>query len=173
MGVKILFIGDSITEGFDTENYLGEYDIENKAVSGDASVETLERLNDKWFEDELDYVFICIGTNDFARGFSDEYILENIREIVKYCKSKDESAEVVLTSLFPTRFNKARPNARIRKFNQKLADLSKELGTNFFDIHDFFTDESKRLKIPYTTDGLHLSDDAYREWAELVKNYLH
>lgn len=172
MTKSILFIGDSITENFDTRKYLSDFYTENKGVSGVTTVDTPDRLTKEWFSNEPDFIFICIGTNDLAQGYSDDYILENIYKIVSFCKAESGSSEIILTSLFPTRFNKARPNPRIRSFNDKLEELSKKTGVEFFNIHGNFTDESMRMNIPFTTDGLHLSEKAYERWAELIRAYL-
>jgi lysophospholipase L1-like esterase len=168
MSKKLLFIGDSITEAFNTEKHLREFTTENKGVSGDTSSDVLHRLNENWFNSNPDHIFICIGTNDFAQGYSDETILKNITQIVNFCKDNSPFSHIHLITVFPTRHNKPRPIKRIKAFNEKLKELSQDLEIGFFDIYEEFTDESERLALNYTYDGLHLTGDAYSKWAGLI-----
>ena len=99
----ILMIGDSITEGFDTKKYFLDEIIINKGVSGDSTVECLDRICSGWFIPLPDRVYICIGTNDFARDRTDQFVLANTKTIIeKDCQFAPES-KIFLTSIFPTR----------------------------------------------------------------------
>ncbi len=169
---KILLIGDSITEGFELKKFLPEFDAINKGVSGDSTVECLKRINKKFLNGKPDKIFICIGTNDFARDRNDDTILENIKKIIEKILKISHFSKVYITSIFPTRFNSPRPNQRITNFNIKLKELSSKTGCSFFDIHDSFTDNLGMLKESYTNDGLHLNDTAYIKWAEVLKSLL-
>jgi lysophospholipase L1-like esterase len=164
----IVLIGDSITEGFNVRLLLKERNILNYGVSGDSTVECLERISDQWFERSPESIYICIGTNDLVRDRTDQEILENIRTIVDRVRRAVPVSAVMLTSLFPTRENPPRPNERIRGFNEGLKRLSTELRTGYFDVHHHFADERGDLKKEFTEDGLHLTEAAYRRWAEIL-----
>lgn len=164
----ILLIGDSITEGFDTAGLLPQLKIKNRGVSGDSTVETLGRMPDEWFTPPPEEVFICIGTNDFARFRKDEYILANIALIAQRAKSLSPDSRIWLTTIFPTRNNAPRPNRRIDRFNLKLKELADSSSYSFFDISGAFKDGSGMLKAEYTADGLHINAAAYRLWSELL-----
>jgi lysophospholipase L1-like esterase len=167
MNDRIVLIGDSITEGFTVTQYFSGDRILNAGVSGDSTVECLERLSANWFKNDPKRVYICIGTNDLARERSDKEILGNIRTIVERIREFAPGISVILTSLFPTRENPPRPNERIRGFNTGLKLLSAELGAGFFDLHQHFSDENGDLKKEFTEDGLHLTEAGYRHWAEI------
>ncbi|MBL1215021.1 MAG: hypothetical protein HND52_16785 [Ignavibacteriae bacterium] len=171
MKEKIIFIGDSITEGFSVEKHLSEFDISNFGISGLASYEVLNYASDVWFKENPDYIFICIGTNDFARNVSDEEVLQNIKIISNYCIKKTPSSKIILIPVFPTKNNQPRPNSRIVKFNYKLKKLAGENNFNFFNLHPHFTDEAGQLRSEFTDDGLHLTEAAYKKWAEEFKKY--
>lgn len=164
---EILLLGDSITAGFDTVRLLPELAIRNEAVSGDSTVELLERLRPEWLEAPgLRAVFVCIGTNDLARDRTDEYILGQIARIVGELRHAGGAFQIILTSLFPTRDNEPRPNARILGFNAQLVTLAAELGVDFWLLHPHFVDVGGKLRAGFTNDGLHLTEPAYEEWAK-------
>jgi lysophospholipase L1-like esterase len=169
---SILLIGDSITAGFDTIQFLPKWPIRNEGISGDSSVECLERISADWFEPPPVKVFLCIGTNDLARSRTDEEILRNVQKIVEKIRSFSKGSIVYLTTLFPTWNNEPRPNQRIRTFNKKLEELSRSLECSFFDIHTAFTDGSGDLHTEFTDDGLHLTKKAYSTWANILSAFL-
>lgn len=168
----VLLIGDSITNGFNEKELLPDFDILNYGVFGDSTVELLERIESSWFSSEPLTAFVCIGTNDFARDRTDEYILGNMQKIINRIKEFSPCVNIVPVSIFPTRDNPPRPNERIREFNCQLAQLAKENGLSYFDINSYFSDEQGKLKIGFTPDGLHLTADAYKLWARLISEYL-
>lgn len=169
---QVLLIGDSITEGFDVEKLLKEYNVINAGVSGDSTVETLVRINNELFEDGPEIAFLCIGTNDFARQRTDEYILKNISKIIDKIISYSPHIKVIPVSVFPTRDNLPRPNERINKFNDSLEALAIEKGLKYFNINGYFKDGKGQLKHEYTEDGLHLTIEAYKLWAKLIKEFV-
>ena len=169
---RIILIGDSITEGFDTKYLPKELEAYNVGVSGDSTVETISRINSGWFNRNIDYIFICIGTNDFARQRGDKQILDNINLLVNRIKEFEDSSKIILTSIFPTRDNPERPNERIDIFNEKLKKLSSILGVKFFNLNNHFKDGDNKLREEFTDDGLHLTEKAYFNWREKLLEYL-
>jgi lysophospholipase L1-like esterase len=163
--LRILLIGDSITEGFNTDIFLPELNITNKGVSGDSTQETIERIASDWFKPEPHFIFICIGTNDFARGRDDDFILKGIKSIIDKIGSHTRKSKIVLTSIFPTRNNQDRPNKRIVNINDKLQHLTFNKNILFFNLNEHFSDREGELINEFTDDGLHLNNDAYKYWA--------
>ncbi len=168
----MLFIGDSLTDWFNTNKYLNKFEVKNVGVAGDSTIETISRMSDLWFDPIPDFTFICIGTNDMARDRNNSYILDNITKIVKKIPTKLSLHSIYLTSIFPTRDNEPRPNNRIEKFNLELQELAVKLDTKFLNLHPYFIDSEGKLKTEFTEDGLHLTEPAYEKWAELLNEFL-
>lgn len=168
---NILFLGDSITAEFDVKKYLPDFKINNKAVSGDITTETLRLVNSSLFKSNPNFVFLCIGTNDLARERSVEFIVENILEIIKKVKTYSPESIIILTSIFPTRDNQVRPNKKIIEINKKIGKTGNIYGYIFFNLHQYFTDSNGLLKTEFTNDGLHLTHFAYKEWARRLKEF--
>jgi lysophospholipase L1-like esterase len=168
--MRILFLGDSITAGFDPSIYFPGEDIINKGISGLDSMELLEGIQHEWFASNPEIVFLCIGTNDLARDNSPEQIIIIIGTILEEIKKLTSPAcRIFLTSLFPTRHNPPRPNPGIRKLNLQLHRLAYETDVEYLHLHTFFTDTNGMMHKDFTEDGLHLNHLAYQHWREIIR----
>lgn len=161
----IMLIGDSITEGFDVNKLIPQLSIINKGVSGDSTIETYNRISKEWFKKEPNLVFICIGTNDIARGRDDEFIILHIKKIIEKIRLKSPDSGIIITSIFPTRNNPERSNERINNLNLKLQSFTNSESLKYFDVNQHFKDNEGKLKQEYSLDGLHLTEEAYKQWA--------
>ena len=169
---KILLMGDSITACFNTKMLLPEFNIINKGLSGNNSTHLLKRLERDLLTSNPDIVFILIGTNDIAAGFTDTEILFNINIILEITAEKLRKSKIFITSILPTRNNELRPNERIRGLNKKIQMITEELKVNYLDLYSIFVDDTGQLGRELTNDGLHLNEKAYLKWADFLKNFL-
>ena len=167
--MRILLIGDSITEAFNTSKLLPEFKITNKGVYGDNTVGVLNRLREDVIEEKPDIVSILIGTNDFALEKSDDEILENIEEIIISLKAID--AEIVFCSILPVSNIINRSNERISSVNNGIEKLTVKHGINYWNIHKDFIETNGAIQKKYTYDGLHLNETGYYHWANLFREY--
>ena len=169
---KILLVGDSITASFNTRELLPEFNIINKGLSGNKSAHLLRRLNRDLVASTPELIFILIGTNDIAQGFTDKEILNNIHSILDICLENIHIKDIFITSVLPTRDNEPRPNERIRELNKKIQIISGELKVNYLDIYSLFVDGTGQLFSDLTNDGLHLNEKAYLKWADFLRKLL-
>jgi len=169
---SILLLGDSITESFNTQKLLSEFKIINKGISGNNSTHLLKRLDRDLLASNPDIVFILIGTNDIANGFSDEKILSNISSIIELTMTKLNGSKIFITSILPTRDNQPRPNERIQGLNKQVQIIAKELNVNYLNLYFLFVDETRQLIFNLTEDGLHLNNRAYFIWANILRKLL-
>lgn len=169
---KILLIGDSITEGFNIKMFLSEFNILNKGVSGNNSDDLLKRIETDLLAHSPEIVFILIGTNDLAQGFSDAETISNVKNIVEKISSQLNKCKIYLTSILPTRNNELRPNERIKQLNKKLEKTAVKLNVGYLNLYPLFKDEEDQLRKEFTDDGLHLNESAYKNWAKYLKEFL-
>ena len=172
MNKKIILIGDSITNAFKTSELLPEFNIINKGVYGDNTTGVLARLQKDVIDENPDAVFILIGTNDFACEKTDEELISNINEIVESVIEDCGKAEIFLTPILPTKNIENRPNDRIRGVNLILYTLTQKYGIGYFDLYSQLISPGGELEAKYTVDGLHLSEEAYKVWAEFLRTEL-
>jgi lysophospholipase L1-like esterase len=171
--MKVLLLGDSISEGFDLNTFFPEKKFENHGKSGFSSAELLEAMQPGWFSNQPEIIFLCIGTNDLARNIDVKEILGNIQQLIlKIREFLPTNPIIYITSLFPTRHNPPRPNHLIDQFNLYLHSLANEAKIQYLHLNPFFKDANGQLRKTFTKDGLHLSSDAYQVWTSILMTFI-
>jgi lysophospholipase L1-like esterase len=165
----ILLLGDSITESFPHADLLHEFTIENVGVHGDNTELVLRRLERDVLRKNPAVIFILIGTNDMASGFSNGTTLRNIDAILRRCRTAFRSARIVLQSILPTRSLENRPVTRIEFLNLQMQRLARVSGADYLDIGTLFVNSHGEIDEQFSNDGLHLTNAAYRLWAAKIR----
>lgn len=169
---RLLFIGNSLTEGLNIENLFVDFEIINKGIHGDTTSGVYSRLDTDVIQLKPDIVFLLIGINDLAMEKSDDEIVSMINKIIEKLLNALPICRIYLTSLLPTRDIEARSNERIININNKLEELAREWEIDYFDLHSTMVGIDGQLCRIYTTDGLHLSSAGYNAWITSLKKIL-
>ncbi len=164
----IILLGDSITEKFPTDALLKEFSIINKGVSGDRTDLVLERLNRDVLHHKPSVVFMLIGTNDMASGFSNNTILVNYERIIFRITKNLSGVRLFVQSILPTRNIEIRPLERIQLLNVEIHKLAMKYGAKYLDIYPMFLNVNGELAENFSDDGLHLTLSAYKAWADYL-----
>jgi len=172
---KVIFLGNSITEGGNWKRLLNDSSVINRGISGDNTFGVLARIDDV-VKRQPEKVFLLIGTNDLSKKIPDEVILENIFSIVSKIRAGSPKTKIFVQSILPV-------NASFEKFpnhydndsdimiiNDQLSRYSERLRYTYIDLYRKFLDEEGKLKKSYTYDGLHLTSAGYQHWVEILKN---
>jgi len=165
--------GDSLSLWFPNELLPPGRHWLNQGISGETSAGLLKRL-DLFDKTQPEVIFVMIGINDLIRGVSDEIILINQRQIIRYLRQVHPQSRIVAQSILPhggasstwegrDRLLKI-PQSRIRRLNQQLAIIATEEGGTYLDLYPLFIDEKGYLRSDLTTDGLHLNSQGYLVW---------
>ena len=165
---KIIFLGDSITEGFDLKHYFPDLNIVNKGIYGDNTDGVLARLHKDVIELNPDVIFLLIGTNDFACGKSNNMLIENLKKILTIIKSNLPAAAVYHSSILPVRGLDNRNNKDIKEVNNEMRTFCDATGITYFDLFPQFLNSNLEMAEIYSEDGLHLTKEGYDKWAELL-----
>ncbi|MFB9135540.1 GDSL-type esterase/lipase family protein [Vibrio olivae] len=163
----VLFVGDSITEGFDLDKYVKHPNVINLGISGDTSLGVINRI-DLLKNKKNAIVFLMIGVNDLGMNVSINNIEDNIIHIID--DLKDNGSFIVIQSVLLTDGRK-RDNHKIFLLNQKISQLSKQRGIAYLDLNPFMVKNGK-LNPEFTYDGLHLNEDGYNAWAYAINVFL-
>jgi lysophospholipase L1-like esterase len=170
-GVRILFLGDSLTEYFDWQDRFPAQTVTNAGVSGETVQGLLRRLYAivSNFE-EPDFIFLMTGINNVA--MEDYNIIEGYRQVVLVLQRYFSRAEIVVQSLLPVILSWVE-NREIPRLNTALKELAATLHITYLDVHGSFLDASGRPKAScLLDDGVHLSDEGYRVWSGVVEEFL-
>ncbi|MBK5278879.1 MAG: sialate O-acetylesterase [Bacteroidia bacterium] len=171
---KIMFLGNSITEGADFQKLLKDSTVINRGISGDITFGILNRVDDV-IKRKPAKLFVMIGINDLFKEIPDEVVLQNVITFVRIVKSGSPKTELILQSILPV--NKSFKNFpknydkedHITTINAQLKKLSKHFGYTYIDLYNQFTNTNDQLEEKYSYDGLHLNAVGYTFWVEILK----
>jgi len=177
-GRRVVFHGDSITDGWRLNEYFPGMDFVNRGISGQITGEMLGRMQADVIAHKPQAMLILAGTNDIARGVSVETIQNNLTMIADLCEF--HKIKVILASILPVsdhhkgtnpRFEMTvtRPPAVIRELNIWIAGFAKRRGFTYLNYFDAMADEGGFLKAELADDGLHPNSAGYRIMAPLAQ----
>jgi lysophospholipase L1-like esterase len=174
--IDLLFLGDSITEGWGNnevwKKYYGELKAANFGISGDQTQNVLWRL----LNGEIDGIspkaaVLMIGTNN-SGGSTAEQVADGVTAIVKTLREKLPNTKVLLLAIFP-RGEKPNPQReKIQKANETIAKLDDGKMVRYLDIGPKFVDKDGVISKEVMPDFLHLSKKGYEIWAESTQPLL-
>lgn len=180
-GVDLLFLGDSITQGWEgegaklwAERYAPRKAV-NLGISGDQTEHVLWRMQ----HGNLDGIapkaaVIMIGTNNVGNTggkHSAEQIAGGVKAIVGELAAKTPKTKVLLLAIFP----RADPGDAMRtKIAAINADLAKFAAADaervtFLDLGPKFLGADGTLAADVMPDKLHLSGKGYTIWADAIE----
>ncbi|PWT78326.1 MAG: hypothetical protein C5B59_01995 [Bacteroidetes bacterium] len=172
---KIMFVGNSITEGGNWGKLFGDSTIINRGISGDVTFGVLKRMDDIT-KRKPSKLFLIIGINDISKDIPDVVIADNIRKIIQEIQQKSPSTRIFLENIlpvnpdvnnFPQHYDK---NQHVIATNLLLKDLASKLNVTFIDTYSFFNDGSGKLRKEFTNEGLHINPAGYEAWAQFLKD---
>lgn len=176
-GVEILFVGDSITDGWRNRALWKERYAPLKAadfgIGGDRTEHVLWRLQNG----ELDgikpkVIVLMIGTNN-TRNNSAPEIVEGITAIVKEFRTRLPDSKVLLLGVFPRDAQPNTPNrVKIKEINTSIAKLDDGRHVKYLDIGEKFLEPDGTMSKEIMPDFLHPSDKGYQIWADAMQETL-
>ena len=170
---KIIFMGDSLTEGCEWAELFQNTDILNRGIAGDQTEGILERLKNV-LDLQPRQLFLMIGVNDLL--FHEPVkIIENYRQIVAEIREKSPFTKLILQSCLPVNNNVRNMtinNKDLQTINQGIQKIAAEYDLIFVNLYPHFTDKNGDLDRKYTADGIHLNGNGYKIWKEQIEQFL-
>ena len=181
--VDLLFLGDSITQGWgDNAPWRRHYLPRNAAnfgIGGDRTQHVLWRIE----HGEIDGInprvaVLMIGTNNMGANAPEE-IAEGVKAIVAKLREKLPMTKVLVLGVFPRGENLARdfvqshdtakPSDGPPKVNTIISKLGDDKMIKYLDISKSFLSEDGTIPKTLMPDFLHLSEAGYRRWADAIE----
>ena len=179
MDDNYLFLGDSITDFYDLDEYYEGLPVVNSGIGGNDTQDILDDMENRVYQYNPSKVFLLIGTNDIDHGDSLDSIVDNIEKILLEIRENRPYAELYLESIYPVMEGEkavnSRTNEKIMTINDKLEEFCEKEQITYIDMFDLLVDSSSekvQINPKYTKDGLHLSDEGYDVVTNEVKKYL-
>lgn len=184
---EFLFLGNSITEGFDLKKHFGKPYL-NRGIGGNTTEALLYRLEEVISQAPKN-IILMIGVNDISRGVEETETVDNYREILDRLQNSLPYTKIYTISVLPVRdsyderrfaINMAywmtfvRPfdiNPSIVSLNQKIEALSEKNGVKYLDFYNYFLlgDIGNDLNPELAIDNVHLNDKGYKLLSKLLK----
>ena len=173
--VDLLFIGDSITQGWEDqgrrvwEAYYGHRHAVNLGFNGDCTEHVLWRLQ----HGELTGIapklaVVMIGTN--KAGFRQDPPADTaagIQAILTTLRTRLPHTKILLLGLFPRSQSADDPLRRLNAaVNDRLRAYADQPQVSFLNLNRRFLDDRGRLSQELMPDALHPNERGYRVWAE-------
>lgn len=171
---RVMFLGDSITEGGNWAELVGDSTVINRGIGGDVTYGVLKRLDDVTRR-RPSKLFIMVGVNDIGKDIPDAVIADNCKKIIEEVQAKSPDTEVYLQSVlpvnpeypsFPQHYDKEN---HVIHLNRLLREVAASTEVHFVNLFPLFLNAQGRLDPALTVDGLHLNERGYGVWVRYLK----
>lgn len=174
----IVFVGNSITDGGEFTELLGQENVLNRGIIGDVIGGVHKRIN-QVTKYQPAQIFLLIGINDVSHGLSVKKMADQYEALVKDIRTSCPNTQLFIESVLPINNDfKQYKNLKGREhillpLNAEIKKIAEKYGCTYIDLWNDFADENTgKMMKKYTNDGLHLNGQGYRVWAEKIKPYL-
>ena len=177
----ILFIGDSIVEYYPLQElFLTDKYLVNRGIRGYKTDLLDHHLDAHIFGQVVDKVFLLIGTNDIGKEMPLSETIDHMTSILQEIARLLPLAQIKLLSVLPVNEGESykgtvyiRTNRKIQILNQAYRELAQGMiNVEFINVFDHLLGEDGQLKPAYTTDGLHLTIEGYKNLSMILQRYL-
>ena len=155
--VDAAFIGDSLTDGYNVNEYYPNITVSNRGIGGDKTYDLYERLQVSLYDLRPKVAVMLIGGNNLDSMF------DNYEDILIGFKENIPKTKIILLSLTSMGGEHWGKNNELAAYNNvKIKLLAEKYGYAFVDLYTpLFNLESGEIYSEYTTDGGHLTAKGY------------
>lgn len=177
--VDIVFIGDSITHGWEDagreiwDALYAPRNAVNLGIAGDQTGHVLWRLQNGNLEGiQPKVAVIMIGTNNGPTDQTAEEIADGVKAIVRLIREKTPGTRVLLLAIFPRGDKPPAVQEKLRRATELFSTLDADPMVEFVDINWAFVDEQGNVPKDIMPDLLHPNTKGYSLWAEALEPWL-
>lgn len=182
----VVFLGDSLTQGFNLEKYFPGAPVLNRGISSDGIMDfpggtniwrgVVRRMKECIDDCNPSHVFLLIGTNDVGpTHIPIEYWQGGYIYVTETIRAKFPDVKIVAVTLPPTGYAYSRHerlNKRILLWNDFIRSYAEEQDFPLIDLYELLADEEGMLPEELTRDGLHFNHLGYDRYAEKIREIL-
>jgi len=171
---RVVFMGDSITEGWHLDKSFPGKPYINRGISGQTSPQMLVRFRQDVIDLKPKVVVILAGTNDVAGNtgpMTAKATEDNVASMADIASAN--GIKVVLCSILPAYDFPWKPGVepagKIVAINRWIRDYAAAKGLVFVDFHTAMKDERDGLPATLSKDGVHPLDAGYAVMSPLAE----
>ena len=173
----IEFIGDSITQGWETKGsniwaqYYGKRKVINMGVGGDRTQHVLWRFENGQLDGiKAKVAVVMIGTNNSNKDDNSEAdILDGVVAIVNQIRQRQPDTKIILMGIFPRGKTFSTQRGKILQVNQALAKLDDGKHVFYIDIGSQLIESDGSISTDMMKDYLHPGEAGYKIWADAIE----
>jgi lysophospholipase L1-like esterase len=171
---RVIFLGNSITQGGDWAKLTGDSTVVNRGIGADVTFGLRTRLDDVTRR-KPSRLFILIGINDISKDIPDAVIAAEYRMLIDSVRAQSPQTKIFVQSIlplnptvqnFPQHYDK---QPRVVAVNRLLQRMARERHATYIDLWPIFIDKQNHLDATLTGDGLHLNEAGYVRWVAFLK----
>lgn len=174
-----LFLGDSITDLYNLDEYYEGLPVVNSGISGNTTEDILDDMKNRVYDYNPSKVFLLIGINDLGSGDSASDVFDNIKKIIAAIENRKPKVSIYIESVFPINKNiddeemiSVESNDDVIELNTLIKEYCDKNNYVYINIYDSLTDDDGNFSEEYTDDGLHPNNNGYKVITEKLKKYL-
>src|SRR5215831_15609737 len=172
---RVVFLGDSITDGWKLGQYFPGKPYVNRGISGQTTPQMLVRMMPDVIALKPAALLIYAGTNDIAGNTGPStltMIEDNLQAMTELAQA--HGIKVILCSVTPVsdyarKQTVQRPPSDILKLNAWLKEYAAKVNAVYADYFSALVDDAGMLKNGFSGDGLHPNDKGYTLMAPVAE----
>jgi lysophospholipase L1-like esterase len=175
---KVVFLGDSITEGWGVSpayrETFGKYSPLNLGIAGDCTQNILWRLDNGALDGtEPRVVVLMAGINNLAGGFTPEQTMDGVRAIVNDVRRRVPAARVLLLAVLPARQDATNPlRQRVIETNRLLGSLEQPGHVELHDVGSVLLEPDGSISKAILRDFVHPTPLGYEHLSQAVAPFI-
>jgi len=183
---NIVFLGDSLTQGFKLKAYFPDLPVLNRGIVSDGGCDfpsgrslyrgVTHRMDESIFNCNPSHLFYLIGTNDVgATTIPLDYWFGAYKFVIERTRAKFPDVKIILITCPPTGEAYARHasiNPRIDEWNKMIRTYAEKEKFRLIDLHALLVGSDGLMPGDMTRDGLHFNKIGYDRWADAARAIL-
>ncbi len=167
----VVFTGSSSVENWKTlQQDFPDKKVLNRGISGTKTTDLGQYIARVVTPYKPRQIFLYIGDNDIGYKHSPDTILKDFKQLFFAIRKDNKKAEIVFMAIKPSPVrmkyldNIEQTNGLIRDF------LATEQQTGYADtFHPLLTGDKQIVPEYYSNDGLHMTAEGYKVWADVIR----
>lgn len=172
--VDLLFVGDSITAGWNWEIWQKNFaplKAANFGIGGDHTGNVLWRLQHGAIGNiKPKLIVLLIGVNNFGHlNETPEQVATGVSKVIQQLQLAWPDSKILLNGVFPFDQDAKSPNrARVKELNKRISKLQNKNSIVFKDYGSILLEKDGSISPEIMGDFLHPTAKGYQRWAEAM-----
>lgn len=178
----VVFVGDSLTEGFDLKTYFPDLKTLNRGIVADGITPSpgmapdtglRNRMDESIFDCQPRAIVLLLGANHMPHESEDiRELMEDYRRVYEETRAAFPDVLFIVNTVSPAgnaRKDRDLFNQRTRLFNGLLREFAGRNSLPLVDLYSLTSDTNGVLRDELTGDGIHFKPAAYEIWANALR----